>query len=151
MAEKKSKKKLEEEEEDGVNAESFQDFIRQARYRALLMDSHVLPSPELPTGSPAAPCFCSVDGNKLSPQRREHFLGLASPYLSQLCCCCHDFSYQNTAAGCLGWSSRRPSAHSPESVRAPGKGKVEASSVCWVQIYSRPTDAVETTRYSYIE
>lgn len=34
MAEKKSKKKLEEEEEDGVNAESFQEFIRQARYRA---------------------------------------------------------------------------------------------------------------------
>lgn len=30
MAEKKSKKKLEEEEEDGVNAESFQEFIRQA-------------------------------------------------------------------------------------------------------------------------
>lgn len=34
MAEKKSKKKLEEEEEDGVNAESFQEFIRQARYGA---------------------------------------------------------------------------------------------------------------------
>jgi tubulin polyglutamylase TTLL5 len=31
MAEKKSKKKLEEEEEDGVNSESFQEFIRQAR------------------------------------------------------------------------------------------------------------------------
>ncbi|XP_021034599.1 tubulin polyglutamylase TTLL5 isoform X5 [Mus caroli] len=30
MAEKKSKRKLEEEEEDGVNAESFQEFIRQA-------------------------------------------------------------------------------------------------------------------------
>lgn len=48
MAEKKSKKKLEEEEEDGVNAESFQEFIRQARYRSLLMSNHVLPSPELP-------------------------------------------------------------------------------------------------------
>lgn len=32
MAEKRSKKKLEEEEEDGVNPESFQKFIRQARY-----------------------------------------------------------------------------------------------------------------------
>nr|XP_042109032.1 tubulin polyglutamylase TTLL5 isoform X14 [Ovis aries] len=30
MADKKSKKKLEEEEEDGVNSENFQDFIRQA-------------------------------------------------------------------------------------------------------------------------
>ncbi|XP_013365581.1 PREDICTED: tubulin polyglutamylase TTLL5 isoform X6 [Chinchilla lanigera] len=30
MAEKRSKKKLEEEEEDGVNAENFQKFIRQA-------------------------------------------------------------------------------------------------------------------------
>lgn len=30
MAEKKSKKKLEEEEEDGVNTENFQEFIRQA-------------------------------------------------------------------------------------------------------------------------
>ncbi|XP_054987114.1 tubulin polyglutamylase TTLL5 isoform X3 [Sorex araneus] len=30
MAEKKSKRKLEEEEEDGVNAESFQEFIKQA-------------------------------------------------------------------------------------------------------------------------
>lgn len=124
MAEKKSKKKLEEEEEDGVNAESFQDFIRQARYRALLIDSHVLPSPELPTESPTAPCFCYVDGNKLSPQRREHFLGLASPYLSQLCCCCHDFSYQNTAAWCLGWSSRQPSAHSPESTESLWKCEV---------------------------
>ena len=31
MAEKKSKKKLEEEEEDGVNVENFQKFITQAR------------------------------------------------------------------------------------------------------------------------
>lgn len=31
MAEKKSKKKLEEEDEDGVNAENFQEFIKQAR------------------------------------------------------------------------------------------------------------------------
>lgn len=31
MAEKKSKKKLEEEEEDGVNTENFQEFIRRAR------------------------------------------------------------------------------------------------------------------------
>jgi tubulin polyglutamylase TTLL5 len=31
MAEKKSKKKVEEEEEDGVNMENFQEFIRQAR------------------------------------------------------------------------------------------------------------------------
>nr|KAF6394157.1 tubulin tyrosine ligase like 5 [Pipistrellus kuhlii] len=30
MAEKRSKKKLEEEEEDGVNAENFQEFIKQA-------------------------------------------------------------------------------------------------------------------------
>nr|XP_020731429.1 tubulin polyglutamylase TTLL5 isoform X5 [Odocoileus virginianus texanus] len=30
MAEKKAKKKLEEEEEDGVNSENFQEFIRQA-------------------------------------------------------------------------------------------------------------------------
>lgn len=31
MAEKKLKKKLDEEEEDGVNTENFQEFIRQAR------------------------------------------------------------------------------------------------------------------------
>lgn len=31
MAEKKSKKKLEDDDEDGVNAENFQEFMRQAR------------------------------------------------------------------------------------------------------------------------
>lgn len=31
IAEKKLKRKLEEEEDDGVNAEHFQEFIKQAR------------------------------------------------------------------------------------------------------------------------
>lgn len=42
MAEKKSKKKLEEEEEDGVNMENFQEFIRQARYKTFLVNKNYL-------------------------------------------------------------------------------------------------------------
>lgn len=41
MADKKSKKKLEEEEEDGVNSENFQDFIRQARQKTFFTNKLV--------------------------------------------------------------------------------------------------------------
>lgn len=76
-----------------------------------------------------------MDVSKITLRRKKkNFIGLAFPYLNQLYCCCHGFSYQNTAAEYLCCISKQPSKCTPLKVLRDlfGKLKLEAPSVYWI-------------------
>lgn len=135
MAEKKSKKKLEEEEEDGVNSENFQEFIRQARQKTF--STNKLESYSVFHTAPLNSQYSlvsNVDVSTVTYKKRKRVHSLCVSISQPVIGSCHGFSYQNTAAGHLGYISRQPSKYTPLKVLREhfGNLKLEASSVYWI-------------------
>lgn len=146
MAEKKSKKKLEEEEEDGVNAESFQEFIRQARYRHFWWVNHVLPSPELPL-SPQQPLVSDTQMWTTLVPKGGDVLQAWPLRISASCVAVAMASVIKTLL-CGVWAAALDSLQSTQAWEDQAhlrNGKLETCSVYRGQICSWPTDAVEMT------
>ena len=76
----------------------------------------------------------NVDVSTVTYKKRKRFHSLCVSISQPVIGSCHGFSYQNTAAGHLGYISRQPSKYTPLKVLREhfGNLKLEASSVYWI-------------------